>query len=951
MRTDEQWWRSERFGAVERRWLRARLAALGLSDHELLEPMVAELRARGVRPRAAWRHAHDLTQGEVADRYRELPGETAAMKPSRISEFESWPYTRAARPTMDALKNLAIVYGTTWDQLVDIADLEFMPEKEKQEYRDAVARRAAIRSAVPLGGEIPAQAPHFTGREDMRTELHERVLRHLHGDSSAVHVIEGPPGVGKTALASYAVAAFARRYPDGPLWLDLRGHTDGWEPRDPADVLEQLLLEVGVTPEPIEADRAARAKRWRDAMKDRRMFIVFDNVLETEQARDLLPQAPGCFVLLTSRAKLTGLAGAAPMELKPMDWAEAEALLVRLANLRPGYDASAVQQILETSGRLPLAIKLIAGQIAHHGDDLLADTAREFANLTTELKAAEGDHIRSDAAVEQILGHFNAEGESLLAAFEVSYQRLRDPAQRRALQLLGWYPGPEISAEALAMMAAVPLAQAKALLRRLFEAGFLDPAETRGIGGPRYSLHDLTRLCARWHAQQDNPPSARTAMTERLISGNLATVRRMVAPDPPGPSTGTRHVRPLNSHASVETSQARDWLIAERENLLGCIEAAGSSSEVAELARLLAPALWSLGHWSDAHRLYGAALRAARFVGARRAEADALLELGRIDQLGGEYRKARDGFLLARDIAVQVGDPRCEADALCELGQTAWIIGDHDPARHFYTEALRIAREIGYRPTECDAHNGLGHVERLVCDYPAAREHFRVAWEIAAAVDDRGRSASVQWGHGEVVRRIGDYDTARRNYTDALRTARQISHPKIEGDALRGLGHIARLVGDREAARRYYNDSMEIALHIHDRYGEAWSLWGLGHVERSVAANEAARAYFEKAYDIAVDINLTLGQVDMLRGLGHIERYFANYAAARDFYTDSLTVAERIPDPHGKADALRGLGQVACETGRTAEARQRWVEALALYESIGVPLAERVREHLARLDG
>ncbi|WP_194816895.1 tetratricopeptide repeat protein [Nocardia sp. XZ_19_385] len=938
------------YGAEDRRRVRETFLGLGLAGHELLEPLVAEFRQGGCRPRLAWRHANELTQSAVAERYNEIVG-GHAMKASRVSEYEAWPHGRSAvRPTVSVLKTLAAIYRTTWDELIDVADIGAMPEAERHELRNAWAKRAESRLTISAAGDLPAEVPHFTGREAAKWALHDRVIGHLHGRLSAVHVIDGPPGIGKTVLARYALAAFARHFPDGPLWFDLHGHTVGREPREPDEVLSRLLVEIGVPPESIEVDPGARPAQWRNAMKARRMLLVFDNVLDSDQVKPLLPQADGCFVLITSRAKLTGLAGSSPLHLDPLSAAEAERLLVRLADLRPGYDAAAVRQILETSGGVPMAIRLIAGQIAHHGEELLADSALEFAALTQRLKQSPAQYVLGESAAQDIMEWFSAEGESMLAAYEVSYRRLRDPAQRRALRLLGWYPGPEISADTIIMAVAVNGAEAKVLLRKLFEAGFLEYSRTRRTGGRRYRMHDLTRLFARLHAEQEDSPSDHAAVLGRLIGGNLAFARQMSTPKQPGPGVGARHAYPEDAAASAEYAQAEEWLMAERENLLACIDAAPFTAETAELARRLAPALWGLSYWADAHWLYDKALQVARRISDRRTETGVLLELGRIDQIGGLYKPARTAFQRAFDIAVEQDDTHRQAEAMCELGQTAWLTGDHSGAEWFYNKALRIACDVGYREAECDARNGLGHVERLACHYGVARQHFQKAGEIADAIGDRVRAASVLWGYGEVVRRMGDTDTARRVYTDALRIARQFNHPRTQGDALRGLGHVARYVGDWEAARRYYSDALEMAVRIRDRHGEAWALWGLGNVERNGSELATARMRFGAAHDIAVELNLTLGQVDILRGIGHIELEQGNHDEARRRYADSLRAAERISDRHGRADGLRSLGEVHAATGNIAEARACLTESMELFEAIGVPLVSEVRAALDRLD-
>ncbi|CAM4369328.1 NB-ARC domain-containing protein [Nocardia ninae] len=951
-RTD-RWRPGGTLTAEQRRRLRDRLADLGLTELQLLEPLAGELRQRGYRPRAAWRYANGLTQAAVAERYNELTDSArAAMKASRISEYEAWPFARdgtdpededhrpsGARPTIRVLKNLATIYGTTWDQLIDLADLSFMPHAERLEYHEVVARRSVGRQPVRAGRDLPAEVPHFTGREGPKTQLRERVAAHLRSGTVAVHVIVGLTGIGKTALARYAVAVFGKHYPDGTIWVDLHGYTLGREPREPVDVLEQLLLQIGVPRETIDADLAGRAHRWRGATRQRRMLIVLDNALDSAQVKQLLPQAPGCFVLITSRSKLTGLAEAAPLRLDVMEWAEAEELLVKLGNLRSGYDRGAVHQILQTAGRLPLAIRLIGGQIAHHGEAMLADSAADIAQLTERIKRAPADRTNG-SATEHLLDRFTAEDESLRAAFELSYQRLGDAGLQRAVRLLGWFPGPEITAEAMATMAAVPLRDGKTLVRKIFEAGFLDPSPG-GPGGPRYRMHDLTRLCARLHAEREDAPVEYAKVVDRLVGAGLAVARRASTHQLFDPS-GSEHL----SNPSADTARARAWLTREREMLVSCLRGAEPSSAAAELATRLASHLSGTGHWSLALRLYARALDIAVEIADRRAQAWALVGKGRIDRLIGQHQQACAGFRLACEIAMDLTDRQCHAAVLCELGQTARVTGDHKAARRYFSEALAIARDIDDRPTECDALDGLAHVERASSEYRAAWNCSAQALAIAEAIDDPVRIATAQWGFAEVIRRLGDAEGAERRYAEALDIARSLNHQKLEGDALRGLGHIERLVGDHETARRYFDDALEIARRIHDRYGEGWTLWGLGNLARKSGSPAQARDMFQGAYEIAVEINDPLGQVDALRGLGHIERHFGRFDSARRYYTESLGVAYRICDPLGRADALRSLAGVASATGARGEAEALLAQAVGLYDGIGVQLAAQMRTEL-----
>ncbi|WP_156959510.1 tetratricopeptide repeat protein [Nocardia sp. BMG51109] len=926
-----------------------RFRELGLGDREMREPFVAELRQHGYRARAAWRYANNYSQENVCDRFNDLSG-SDTMKPSRISEYETWPgeangqRPKGVRPTAEVLKKLATLYGTTWDRLVDLADLDHMTAAERGEYCAALLSRGADPGAV-LVGDLPPEAPAFTGRDEAKSELHNRVSAHIEGTGAAVHVIDGPPGVGKTTLARYAVSAFYNLYPDGTIWLDLIGYTPGRDPAEPADLLEWLLLQIDVPPTAIAADSGRRAQQWRKAMAARRMFLVFDNAADSARVKDLLPQAPGCFVLITSRKRLTGLYDRGPVQpyhLDGMSLDEAEQLLVKLANLSAGYDRAAVRQISETSGGLPLALKLIAGQIAHHGTNMLADSAADFASMAAEIRGTPVGSERAESAAEHILERFAAEDESVRAAFELSYKRLREPTLQHAVRLLGWFPGTEITAQTYAWLADMSEASAKLLILKLCEAGFLDPLPDPGEeagpgpGGPRYRMHDMLRLGAQLQAEREGSVTERAALVDRLI-GHSLTIARTVNAIRPFHTVG---VRPT-PNPPEEAARARAWLTAEQELLLGCLEITRPTVEAAELSRLMAAHLCGLGFWEVAERLYGRALAIARTIGDRPGQAWAMLGQGRMARMRGAHVQAGEAFLAVHDIADDLGDLRCVAEVECERGHSAWITGEHADARHYFNEALRIACEIGYRPTQCDALDGLGRAGRMACDYKAAERWSQEALSIATELADPERVGTAHWGYAEAARLRGDCDIARQHYVYALHIARGINHVKLEGDALRGLGHIERLAGNRETAQRHLAGALDMARRIQDQYGENWALWELGNLALLAGRIDLARNNFEYALQLAREIRDPIGKVDALRGLAHVERLRAagdpaRYQQAVDYYRDSIECAQQIGDRRGRADALRGLGLLAGQHGRADEEQGYLSAATELYERIGV---------------
>ena len=302
------------------------LVRLGLDGYQLIEQLVDDLMRSGCRPREAWRLARELTQDEVATRFNQVRGDpNVRMRGSRISEYEKWPMG-GVRPSVRTLKILAAIYETTWDRLVDVDDLEGMPTGDRQAFLDSRERLVVPSPQSPSegsGGGLPGEVTHFTGRDGPMAELRALAEQAPRGPVVTIYAIDGMAGVGKTAFARHAAQEFAARYPDGAIWVDLYGHTPGMQPREPSGALEQMLLQLGVRPEAIKADLAERQHQWRHHIHARRMLIVLDNVRTSDQALALLPEAPECLVLITSRRKLTGLTDAYPLSLDVLGWDEA----------------------------------------------------------------------------------------------------------------------------------------------------------------------------------------------------------------------------------------------------------------------------------------------------------------------------------------------------------------------------------------------------------------------------------------------------------------------------------------------------------------------------------------------------------------------------------------------------------------------------------------------------
>jgi tetratricopeptide (TPR) repeat protein/transcriptional regulator with XRE-family HTH domain len=986
---------------------RERLTRLGVVGRQLVEQLAADLMRCGRRPREAWRLAYELTQDEVAARFNHVRGDPdSRMRGSRICEYEKWPMG-GIRPSVRTLKILATIYETSWDRLVDVDDLEKMPADDRQDFMENSSRHygdqpnrplprqrhnpsvprsdvdsqitplfaadesvaASERLTVPVPGSssdrsiggLPGEITHFTGRDRPMAELRARITEQAPQCTVVtIYAIDGMAGVGKTAFARHAAQEFAKNYPDGAIWVDLYGHTPGMAPREPSGALEQMLLQLGVPPEAIKVGLAERQDQWRHYIHGRRMLIVLDNALTSDQVMPLLPEAPDCLVLITSRRKLTSLTDAYPLSLDVLEWDEAEQLLIKLLGEQRCQDRDAVRQILTACGRLPLAIRLIAGRLRHHRDEPLAEVAADLSDQTAALDALVAEHV------------------SVRTAFKWSYRLLTD-VQRQAFRRLGWHPGPEITSVVITALAAVPPAYSKQLLRELVDHNLLEQLPVAGSpSGRRYRMHDLVRLYAQERADAEEPPTERVAAIDRLAISYLAITReanqllQSYIPSDTGKNTAQKTGTALTF---ADTSQARIWIITERHSLLGCIQAMSPSVVAADLSTLLAIHFRDFGFWLDARYLYGQALaihrdlgdrfrevdalgglghverfvgeysRAreyhlqaltlAREVGNRRGEVDALWGLGEVERFVGEYSRAREYHTQALTLARHLGDQLAEADALRGLGQVERFVGEYSRAREYHTQALTLARQLGDRPGEADALRGLGHVERLVGEYSRAREYYTQVLALARQLGDRPAEGLAVWGLGQVARLVGEYGQAREYYTQALTIARELGFRRGEVDALGGLGEVARLVGEYGQAREYYTQALSIARELGFRRGEVDALWGLSEVARLVGEYGQAREHHSQALTLARHLGDRPGEAEVLRGLGEGERLVVEYSQARNHQTEALTIARHLGDRCAEVDALRGLGRVEWLVGEYDRAREYYTHALTIARKLG----------------
>ncbi|HLN71171.1 MAG TPA: BTAD domain-containing putative transcriptional regulator, partial [Streptosporangiaceae bacterium] len=361
---------------------------------------------------------------------------------------------------------------------------------------------AAARGHV-VPRHLPAATRHFTGRAEALKALAALAAEASHG--TVISVIDGTAGVGKTSLALHFAHQVAERFPDGQLYVNLRGFDPAGPPMAPVEAIRLFLDALAVPAARIPAGLDAQAGLYRSLLAGQRMLVLLDNARDVDQVRPLLPAGPGCLVIVTSRSQLTSLVaaeGAAPLTLGVLTEAEARELLSRcLGPERVAGEPSAASEVIQLCARLPLALSIAAARTA-------SQPGLSLAALTADLRDARGRLDALDA------GHAAA---NVRAVLSWSYDQLDAPAAR-LFRLLGLHPGPDISAAAAASLAALPLDEGRRRLGELTRAHLL--AEHPG---GRFWCHDLLRAYAAELTQSADSEAERRAATGRMLDHYLHT--------------------------------------------------------------------------------------------------------------------------------------------------------------------------------------------------------------------------------------------------------------------------------------------------------------------------------------------------------------------------------------------------------------------------------------------
>jgi tetratricopeptide (TPR) repeat protein len=765
-----------------------------------------------------------------------------------------------------------------------------------------------------------------------------------------ISAVSGTAGVGKTALAVRWAHRISGRFPDGQLYVNLRGY-DPDLPMPPGDALAGFLRGLGVSGEDIPLDLDERAARYRTELAGRRVLVVLDNAASVEQVRPLLPGTPTATVVVTSRDALAGLValhGARRLDLDLLPRPDAITLLRRLIGPdRVDADPQAAAELAAECAGLPLALRVAAELAVARPTEPLAELVSELADRQQRLRALDtGDDPR--AAVAEV--------------FSWSVEHL-PAAAARVFRLLGLHPGPDLDAYAAAALTDTTLPRARQALDTLARAHLVQPA------GGRYGMHDLLRAYATHLTYQEDTDEQWRAAQTRLFDYYLATTATAVDTRHPADA----HHRPRISAPATPVPhfdgepQALAWLDAERAVLAaGCAYTAahGWPAHTVALAATLFRYLDTGGHYADAVAIHDHARRAAHDIGDRAGEATALTNLGVVDWRKGTYERAAEHYQQALDLLQPAGDRDGRARALTNLGVVHWRQGHYGPAAEHLEQALALYRQTGDRDGEASALVNLGNIRWQQGRYEQARVWQEQALRLFRQTGDRDGEAIALNNIGNVHMSKGRYEQAIRYMEQALDLNQRASNRDGVAYALNNLGGIHARQGRHEKAASHYRQALDLVRQTGNQTGEADALAGLGAVYRRQGHYGPAVEHLEQALALYRQTGDRDGEAGALNALGDAARAAGHPEPALDRHASALTLATDTGDRFQQARAHDGLAHAhdtlahahhtlahADHTlAHKAEAGRHWRHALALFTDLGTPEAAEVQAALTALD-
>lgn len=749
---------------------------------------------------------------------------------------------------------------------------------------------------APVPRQLPADVRGFVNRagelEVLSAHLHSTGGEAAGRAESVLHVIAGTAGVGKTALALHWAHRVRQHFPDGQLYVDLRGYGPG-SPLSPEQVLDRFLRAFGVSADSIPADLDSRSALHRSLLADKRVLVLLDNASSTAQVRPLLPGSPGCVVLVTSRDRLSGLVarnGARRVTVHTLDPAEAVALLEHVTgHHRQKDDPQEVAELARLCGQLPLALRIAAERAASRPymplDDLIQDLRDESALW---------DALATDD---------EEEADAVRSVFAWSYRALPEGAAR-LFRLLGLHPGPDFDAGAAAVLAELPVRRAQRTLDALVGAHLLEQTDT-----DRYRFHDLLRSYATDQVRHEEDQDVRQRAVQRLLAWYLRgadTAARAL-------DSHVRHIGPAEEDDGVrrfaDGSEAARWFELEGRNLTAAVEAAVSAGMDGVAWRLTS----TLRHFYTFHSFDSVWLTTAR---------------------------------LGLEAARREGDASAEADLEESLGMACVQANRPAEGLAHHRRALELRKEEDDEFGVAMSLNAIGLARLREHVLGEAREHFERSLGLVVGAGERLWEGIVLGNLAQCVLELGEPEEAVVLGERAIGIHRETGDRMSEFACLASLSAAWRELGRNDRGLSCVRRALEVARELGDAVLEGFAYLELGRIQARLGHTEDALLSFHEAAGLHRRTADHVREAESFEGAGEVYRGLGRPGEAVRFYRQAVNGYRRYRDRWRLAVCLDRLASAVAADGAPDAARGYWREALAVLEDFPDPRALRLREEI-----
>ena len=684
------------------------------------------------------------------------------------------------------------------------------------------------------GAAGPVQLPHdmadFTGREVEFGKLDAMLAASARNDSVMIAAIAGAPGVGKTTLAVQWAHRVMHEFPDGQLYVNLRGFDPTGTAMSPPEAIRAFLDALAIPRERLPVSLDAQAALYRTSIAGSRMLIVLDNAADANQVRPLLPGSRGCAVIVTSRNQLTGLVahdGAQALTVDLLTDAESRQFLrSRLGADRVNREPESVAHIVDLCARLPLALSVVAARAA------VASPRLPLSALAAELREAHAglDMFESDDDVTNVR-----------AVFSWSYRQLPEPAQHM-FRLVGWHPGPDISVAAAASLIGATDGQGRRILRQLAGAHLVEESSPG-----RFVFHDLLRAYAGEQTRSIDAEPDRMAATRRALDHYLhsaSAAAEMLDPHPPDDVS-----RPLvGSDVTIthfrDVDHALQWCSTEHGTLLAmlrhamvhrfdehlwrlsvalvpyfdfhghwrdfvttqrwAVEAAGRLGDTLALAvthRLMGVAHGRIGAWSEGQQQLQLALSRYEELDNGVGQAHAHRNLASICDMRGDYREGLEHSAKALLLFTEADDLLGEGKALNAVGWFRALLGDAESGRASCEQAFALQQAVGDRSGEAETSDSLGFIYRSIGDNTRSVTAYRHAFDLYSSFGDSFNQATCLSHLGNTYHGMSEFGLAAETWTQAAAIFDELDPAEARSIRLKLSGLSASAQGSLTAQR------------------------------------------------------------------------------------------------------------------------------------------------------